>query len=243
LEGPPLRKYLIVAVAALTAMAFTAVALAQTPAATMKVTVKPKKAGTKKKPKNSSIHLFIQNNDPKRTLGKLTITSPKTFTLSAKGLTKCNEGSIETNQSVDQCPKASKVGKGVAKALVGVNSTTVPPTSLTFDVTAVVTGPKKLGFFLEGREIPIKVLSPGTIKGRKLTITVPDAAQQPATGVWAGLVSIDTTLKAKKGKHFLASTTGCKKKKHAFSTLLSFVDNGVSPAGTVTVKASSKCSK
>jgi hypothetical protein len=237
-----LRKYLIVAIAALTAMAFTTVALAQTPAATMKVTIKPKKAGTKKKPKNASIELNIVNNDSKRTLGKLTVTSPKTFKLSAKGLPKCSKSSIENNQSVDQCPKGSKIGGGTASALVGVNSTTTPPTPLTFDVTAVVTGPKTLGFFLAARELPINVLSPGTLKGRKLTITVPDAAQQPATGVWAGLKSIHTTLKLKKGKHYLAATKGCKKHKHAFSTVLHFVNNTVTPAGDVTVKGSSKCS-
>src|ERR671920_271232 len=75
LEGPLLRKYLIAAVAALTALAFTAVAIAQTPAASMSVKVAPKKAGTAKKPKNSSIELNIKNNDPKKTLSKLVITS------------------------------------------------------------------------------------------------------------------------------------------------------------------------
>jgi hypothetical protein len=237
-----LRKYLIVAIAALTAVAFTTVALAQTGApATLKVTVKPKKAGTKKKPKNSSIELNITNNDPKRTLGKLTITSPKTFVLSAKGLPKCSEATLESS-GPSACPAKSRAGTGTASALVGVNSTTTAPTPLTFDVTAFVLGPKKLGFYLAARELPINVLSPGTIKGRKLTITVPDAAQQPATGVWAGLKSIHTTLKLKKGKHYLAATKGCKKHKHAFTTVLHFVNNTVSPAGDVTVKGSSKCS-
>jgi hypothetical protein len=238
-----LRKYLIVAVAAIAAIAFASVALAQTPNQSMTVTVGPKKAGTKKKPKNSSIVLDIQNNQPKRTLGKLVITSPKTFTLSAKGLTKCSASSIEANQSIDQCPKASKVGKGTATALAGVNSTTTAPTEITFDVTAVVTGPKKLVFFLAARGYPINVPSPGTIKGRKLTITVPDAAQHLGP-VWNGLKSIHTTLKAKKGKHYLASTTGCVKKKHKFSTKLTFVDNTIpDTAGTVTLNASSKCTK
>jgi hypothetical protein len=236
-----LRKYLIVAIAALTAMAFTAVALAQTPAATMKVTVKPKKAGTKKKPKNSSIELNIVNNDPKRTLGKLTITSPKTFKLSAKGLPKCSQAALESG-GPPACPKNTKAGSGTASALVGVNSTTTAPTPLTFDVTAFVLGPKKLGFYLAARELPINVLSPGQLKGNKLIITVPQQAQQPAPGVFAGLKSIHTTLKAKKGKHFLASTTGCKKHKQAFSTVLSFINNTVSPAGNITVKGSSKCS-
>jgi hypothetical protein len=238
-----LRKYLIVAIAALTAMAFTAVAIAQTPAASMKVGITPKKAGTKKKPKNAAIKLDIVNNDSKRTLSKLTIQSPKTFKLSAKGLTKCNEASVIANQSVDQCPKASKIGKGTASALVGVNSTTTPPTALDFDVTAVVLGPKKLGFFLAGQQIPVRVLSPATIKGNKLTISVPEQAQQPGPGTYAGLVDIHTTLKAKKGKHYLGSTTGCKGGKHKFKTTLTFINNGVSPAGDVVVNGSSKCKK
>jgi hypothetical protein len=239
-----LRKFLIVAIAALTAVAFTTVALAQGTGApaTMKVTIKPKKAGTKKKPKNSSIELNIQNNDSKRTLGKLTITSPKTFVLSGKGLPHCSVASIDANQSVDQCPKGSKVGGGKAEALLGVNAPTGTPAPLTFDVTAVVTGNKTLGFFLAQEGGGVRVLSPAKIQGRKLTITVPDAAQQPATGVWAGLKSIHTTLKGKKGKHYLGRTTGCKKHKQAFSTVLHFVDNTVSPAGDVTVKGSSKCS-
>jgi hypothetical protein len=236
-----LRKYLIVATAALTAIAFTtAVAVAQAPEATMKVTVKAKKAGTKKKPKNSSIKLNIVNANNKRTLSKLTITSPKTFKLSAKGLTKCAEAVLEA-QGPDACPRASKVGGGVAHALAGVN--TPNPAPLTFDVTAIVLGPKKIGFHLAGRESPLTLLSPGTISGRKLTIQVPEQAQQLPPGNYNGLVSLETTLKGKKGKNYLASTTGCVAKKHKFSTVLTFVDNPVSDPGTVTTRASSACTK
>jgi hypothetical protein len=236
-----LRKYLIVAIAALTAIAFATAAIAQTPAQSMKVKVAPKKAGTKKKPKNASITLDITNNESTRTLGKLTVTSPKTFRLSAKGLTKCSESALESGGPA-ACPAKSKIGGGTADALLGVNGPA--PSPLTFKVTAIVLGAKKLGFFLEAQEAPVNVLAPATIKGRKLTITVPDTAQQPATNVWAGLKAIHTTLKGKKGKNYLAATTGCKGGKHKFSTLLTFVDNTVpGTAGTETVKGSSKCSK
>jgi hypothetical protein len=235
-----LRKYLIVAIAALTAVAFTTVALAQTPAASMKVSIKPKKAGTKKKPKNSSIELNITNNAANKTLGKLTITSPKTFKLSAKGLVKCKTSVLESG-GPSACPKKSRVGGGTAAALLGVNGANPGP--LTFDVTAVVTGPKAIAFFLHAHEVPVDVLSPGKIDGRKLIITVPAAAQMPATNVWAGLKSIHTTLKAKNGKHYLASTTGCKQGKHKFSTKLDFVNNTVTTPSSETVKGSSKCSK
>jgi hypothetical protein len=234
---------MIVAVAAIAVIAFASVSLAQTPAPqSMKVKVAPKNAGTKKKPKNSSIVLDIQNNEQQRTLGKLEITSPKTFHLSAKGLTKCTQAALEAGGPA-ACPKKSIVGRGTAEALLGVNGATQVP--LHFDVTAVVLGAKDLSFHLHSDSPPLDVLSPGKIKGRKLTITVPDTAQQPATGVWAGLKSIHTKLQAKKGKHMLASTTGCVKKKHKFSTKLTFVDNTIVPstAGVVTVKASSKCTK
>jgi hypothetical protein len=238
-----LRKYLVVAFAAITAMAFVTTAVAQTPApATMKVTIAPKKAGTKKKPKNSSIHLHITNNDNKRTLSKLEITSPTTFKLGGKGLTTCKESTLVAKGPAG-CPKASRLGKGTANALVGVNSTTTPPSPLEFQVTPVLVGKNKIDFNLHTDALANDLISPGTIKGRKLTILVPETAQQPLPGTYAGLVDIDTTMKAKKGKHYLASTVGCKSKKHAFSTKLTFIDNGVSPAGTVTVKGTSKCSK
>jgi hypothetical protein len=236
-----LRKYLIVAFAALIALAFAATSFGAAPAATMKVTVAPKKAGTKKKPKNSSIHLTIKNADNKRTLSKLTIVSPKTFKLSGKGLTVCKEDTLAAGGPA-ACPKASRLGKGSANALVGVNSTTTAPTPLHFDVTPVLIGAKRIDFNLFTPALG-NIISPATIKGSKLIITVPPVAQQPLPGTFAGLVDIDTTMKAKKGKHYLASTTGCKGKKHAFSTTLTFVNNGVSPAGNVVAKASSKCSK
>jgi hypothetical protein len=233
-----LRKYLIVAIAALTTVAFAATAsCAFAPAATMKVTIAPKKAGTKKKPKNSSIHLTIKNNDSKRTLSKLTIVSPKTFKLSGKGLTTCSEATLVAGGPA-ACPKASILGKGTANALLGVNGPS--PTPLHFDVTPVLVGAKRIDFNLFTNAIG-NLISPARISGSKLIITVPDAAQQPLPGTYAGLVDIDTTLKAKKGKHLFASTVGCKKKKHAFKTTLTFINNGVSPAGNVTVKGSSKC--
>jgi hypothetical protein len=238
-----LRKYLIVAIAALTAMVFTTAAIAQTPAATMKVKVAPKKAGTKKKPKNSSINLSIANADSKKTLRELTITSPATFKLSAKGFKKCNEQELSLKQDISVCGKKTRVGKGTAHALVGVTGTT-PPFPLTFKVTAVVLGAKKLGFFLDGQELDVNVLAPATIKGRNLIVTVPDAAQQPSPGLWAGLVDLQTTMKAKQGKNMLAATTGCKAKKMKFGATLKFANNtGAGAPADIKVSATSKCSK
>lgn len=236
-----MRKYLITAVAAVTAFAVAVpVASAQT-APTMKVSVTPKNAGTKKKPKNSSIKLSIENAETNRTMSKLTITTAKTFRLSAKGLTKCAESDLEQGGPA-ACPAKSRVGKGIARAALGVNGPN--PTPLTFDVTAVVLGAKELAFYLVARELPgINVVAPGHISGRKLTIEVPQEAQEPLPGTFAGLVSLETTLKARKGKNYLSSTVGCKARKHAFSAVLTFRDNGVSPAGTRSTKTNAACTK
>jgi hypothetical protein len=235
-----LRTYLIAALAALTALAFAAVAYGQAgDTAELNLKVTPKKAGTKTNPKNSKIAVTVENGNTQRTMSKVTVVSPKTFKLSAKGLRKCAEATLEGGGPA-ACPRASRVGTGIAKALVGVN--TPSPTPLTFDVTAVVTGSKKIGFFLAGRELPVNVMAPGTISGRNLTIKVPLNAQQPAPGLWAGLVSLEATMGAKKGKNYLASTTGCKRKKHRFKAVLTFVDNGVTAAGTLEAKGSSACS-
>src|SRR4051794_39656982 len=150
-------------------MAFATTAIALAPAASMKVTVAPKKAGTKKKPKNSSIHLTIKNNDAKKTLSSLVITSPKTFKLSGKGLTTCKEADLVSGGPA-ACPKASKLGKGTANALLGVNGPS--PTPLHFDVTPILVGKSRIDFNLFTPAIG-NLISPATIKGNKLTITVP----------------------------------------------------------------------
>jgi hypothetical protein len=236
-----LRKYLITAVAAVTAVALTApIASAQTPTPEMSVSVTPKNAGTKKKPKNSTIKLSVENPETNRTMSKLTITTAKSFKLSAKGLTKCAESTLEQG-GPEACPRASRVGRGTASAALGVTSPT--PTPLTFDVTAVVLGAKEIGFYLAARELPVNVMAPGHLSGRKLTIEVPQAAQQPVPGTFAGLISLDATLKAKKGKNYLASTTGCTARKHKFSAVLTFVSNGATPAGTRSTTANAACSK
>lgn len=235
-----MRKILIAAVAALTAVFMATGALAQSEEAAMDISVSPKNAGTKKKPKNSELDLNIENFNTSRTLSEIVVTTPKTLKLSTKGLTSCSESTL-SSQGLAGCKRSARVGKGTARALVGVN--TGNPKPLTFKVTAVVTGSKGLGFFLEAQELPINVLAPGRISGRKLSIEVPQAAQQPAPGTYAGLVEIDTTLKAKKGKRKLLSSVGCKGGEHELKAVLTFVDNGVTEAGEVPLSASAPCKK
>lgn len=239
-----MRKYLIAAIAALTAIAFASVAIAQGPAASMRVSVSPKKAGTKKHPRNMSLKLSLTNNDNTRTASKLAIQLPKTIAVSSKGFKTCSAAKLNDTAG-SGCPKGSKVGAGTASALLGVNT---PDSQLTlhFKVTAYVQSKKVVNFYLEAQELPsIKVAAPGklskTSKGPKLTVTIPKSVQNVG-GVWSGLQSLTTKLGARAGKHKLIASTGCKHHKQPVTTTITFADNGVGAPGKLPVHAAAKCS-
>jgi hypothetical protein len=236
-----LRKIVVAAVAALTVAGGATAAIAQTATSpTLKVTVKPVKAGTKKKPKNSSIHLVVDNPDHTRTLSTLTITMPKTLKVSGKGFKTCSEATLNASGTAS-CPAGSKVGSGTADALLGVNTPT--PTALHFVVTAFVGGAKKINFYLHSTTVPVNVVSPGRVSGRKLIVTVPQAAQQPVPGTFAGLVNLNTTLKGKAKKHLLIASIGCKGGKDRFKAHLAFANNGIPGATSADASGSAKCKK
>jgi hypothetical protein len=241
-----LRKYLIVAAAALTAMAFTAVAIAQTPdKATLTTSLTPKNAGTKKKPTNAKLHLKVANANTSRTMSDLDIFLPKTVKVSLKGMPSCDNATIAARS----CPKSALLGTGEAKAKTGVNGTS--PGDLTFDVKAyktksVVNGKDMLGFVIDDGTLlfltETKLSKAGGKYGQKLHIDVPELAQHAGTS-YNGLVSLDTTLGKKKGKNKLMATTGCAKKKQPFKVELTFIDNGVTTATKLSDTSTSKCTK
>jgi hypothetical protein len=243
-----LRKYLIVAVAAMTALAFAAVTFAQGGPDTAKLTTKltPKNAGTKKKPANSKLHFNVVNGNTSRTMSDLDIFMPKTLKVSLKGMPSCDPTTIMARA----CPKSSILGTGEAKAKVGVNGPS--PSDLTFDVKAVktksqVTGKDMLGFVIDDGGALLfltetKLSKAGGKYGTKLHIDVPDLAQHAGTS-YNGLVSLDTTLGKKKGKNKLLATTGCVKKKQPFKAVLTFIDNGVTTAKQISASSTSKCTK
>jgi hypothetical protein len=244
-----LRKYLIAAVAAVSVISFSAVALAQGPdTATLKVKVTPADAGTKKKPKNSTYTLDVVNGNTQRTMSDLDVFLAKNVKLSLKGLPKCAPDVIFARS----CPKSAVLGTGEAKAKVGVNGPPANVTDLTFDVTAFktnspVTGKQMLGFFIDDGA-SLQFLTETTLTkasgkyGQKLHIDVPELAQQVGT-TYNGLVSLKTTLKKKVGKKYLISTVGCKAKKHPYKVNLTFIPNGVTDGRVISDTANAKCKK
>jgi uncharacterized OsmC-like protein len=242
-----LRKYLIAAIAAVTAISLSAVAIAQAPnTATLTVKVTPAKAGTKKKPKNATYTLDVVNDNTQRTMSDLDVFLAKNVKLSLKGLPKCDPDTIFARD----CPASAVLGRGEAKAKVGVNGPN--PTDLTFEVTAFktnspVTGKEMLGFFIDDGH-NLQFLTETTLTkasgkyGQKLHIDVPDLAQRVGA-TYNGLVSLNAKLTKKVKKNYLISTTGCKAKKHPYKVDLTFIDNTITPAGVTSDTATAKCSK
>jgi len=236
-----LRKYLIAAMAVLTSLALASVAVAQIADVEATTTVSPTKSGTKKKPKNIKVTTFVKNNVPNTTAAKIEIDFPSTVKISGKGLTKCSLSAIQA-QGPGACPAKSKAGTGISHAVVGPGR--VP---LNFDVTAYVGGNNLIIFYIKQQNGTVTKALQGKISSasgkfkQKLVITIPGDLQQPAPGLYAALVDLKSTLQLKKGKNYLVSSTGCKKKKHTFGAKLTFAPNPAAPpkptaSGTSTAK-------
>jgi hypothetical protein len=242
-----LRKSLVAALAAATVLGGTSAALAQGSGGTLKVAVKPAKAGTKKKPKASTLSLSVQNNNQALTAKTIQIFLPKNAKISATGRKFCTLAKVIV-PGAPACPASSKVGTGTASALVGVG--TASPTALTFKVNAVLLSKKKIGFGIYGQELPIDVVAVGTLGkasgkyGSKLSIAIPIQARQPAPSTYAGLVSLRTKLGSTKGKNPLITTNGCpKNKQHAFKAVIGFEPNPNPPSpASLTLTTTAKCS-
>jgi len=237
-----LRKTLIAALTALTALALAAVAIAQTPPSIeVTATASPSKAGTKKKPKSEKLNLQIDNNRESQTsASKIEISFPKTLVLSTKGLKTCSVAKLDA-QGKASCPTAAKAGVGTAEALV--NPTSASPASLKFNVTTFVAGTNLLAFYLEQQgnpdgvqqALPAKItkVRGNKVYGQKITIAIPANLQQPAPGVYSALIQIKNSLGLKSGKNALIKSIGCAKaREHQIGVKVSYVPNPNPPAAS-----------
>ena len=237
-----MRKTLIAALTALTALALTAVAIAQNPAPSIDVTatVSPSKAGTKKKPKSEKLNLTINNSrESKTSASKIEISIPKTMKLSTKGLKTCSVSKLDS-QGKANCPRGSLAGIGTADALV--NPASPNPAPLKFNVSTFVAGKNLLAFYLEQQgtdsgvqqALPAKITSvKNRVYGQKLTINIPANLQQPAPGVYSTLIQIKNSLGLKSGDNALLTSIGCPKtREHPIGVKVSYVPNPNPPAAS-----------
>ena len=239
-----MRKYLIVALAAVLSIAVSAVAVAQSTAPEVTAKLTPTNAGTKKKPTNSTLKLFVKNNKTDATVDTITVNIGKQVKLSGKGFKYCTANTLNT-QGKTACPSGSKAGGGTANAVVGPGKA-----PLKFTVDAYVGSKSSIIFYVQQVGGTVRKALVGKVSrasgkfGQKIVIKIDEDLQQPAPGVFSSLVDLQTTIKAKKGKNYLVSSIGCKSKKHNFGVKFNFAPNATFPAtGSVSGSATSSCKK
>ena len=233
-----MRKYLIAAIAAVTAIAFAAVAFAQAPIPRrMKVKVTPTKAGTKKKPKNSDDRSRrSSNNDTKRTMAKLDDLRCRRTSSLGQGPDDVRRAELD-RRAARTLPEGAELGKGTAERRRSA-STATDPAPLHVRRHGLQSNARQrknmLGFYIDGGATRVPDRDARSRRHRQVrpascTIDVPDAAQQPAPATFTGLVSLnDDADGRRRARTYLVSTIGCKGKKHPFKADLTFIDNGVS---------------
>ena len=170
----------------------------------------------------------------------------KNVKLDGKGFKYCTANTLN-GKGQTACPAGSKAGSGTAHAVVGPGHAPVG-----FTVDAYVGSKNSIIFYTQQvggtvrKGLVGKVSKASGKFGSKIVITIDPDLQQPATNVYSSLVDLKTTIKAKKGKHFLVSSTGCPSdKKHRFGVKFHFNPNSTFPAtgSSVTGPADSPCSK
>jgi len=243
-----LRKLLTGAVVASASLAVAAGAIAQSPEATFSAKVSPKDAGTKRKPKNTTLNFNVTLDKPGTTVEFIDLALPRSLKISGKGLKRCSVDTLAA-EGPSGCPSGSKAGPpGTATALLGPAGPSQQ--ELHFVVTPFVLDSNTLVIYVAsdtGSGIAVQSPITGEItgKGRKLRIRIPLELRQPVPGVDASLTSLNQTFKGKVGSKYLVSSIGCKKKKHKFTGSLIFgqrADGAVVPP-PVDLKTSAKCKK
>jgi hypothetical protein len=233
-----LRKYLIAAVVAVTAIAVAAPVASAQSGIDLKVDLKPTKAGTPKNPRSTKIHFVTTNQDVSQTANRIKIWIPKTLKISDKGFKRCSMAVLnDPNRGPNKCPKGSEVGGGTALARAGVNVNPTNPPQLPFDVRAFVTGKNSMVFHIRSTNpgIEIVALTPAKLKkasgkyGQLLDVTIPREPAQFYLGQYNGLEELNVTLGARSGGNNLVSSVGCNGGKAPFKAEIGFAANPLPP--------------
>ena len=147
--------------------------------------------------------------------------------LSGKGFKRCNfDDLIATGPTA--CPRGSAAGaSGSAAAAVGPARA-----PLNFRVNAFVEDANTLLFYLNQAGGGVQTVVRGELRGRQMTITIPQELRQPG-GLDATLTALRYTFAGKSGKNAIVATTGCKGRRHVLTGTLDFsprIDGAPVPA-------------
>lgn len=236
-----MRKYLTAAVAAVAALSVTAVAIAQNPAPTPKavVTVSPKKAGKASKPKPVALGIYVENTrESKTTASRIQIDFPRTLRVSGKGLRKCSLATLAAGGPA-ACPSKSRVGTGVAHAVLGPHNTT--PAELELKVTAVVGGPRNIYFYVQVGAVAGVLNGKVSNKGSRLAMSIPESLKKPDGVTYSALTDLDVDIKRTSK---VVKSYGCKARKYVTKVKLNYEANPIAPAvPSATARDTTPCTK
>jgi hypothetical protein len=241
-----LRKLLTggLAAAVTLGLAGGSVVHAQTDGVIFNANAAPSDAGTKRKPKNSSLTFDMKVDRPGTTTEFIDLALPRGLKFSGKGLGNCTVDDLAF-EGPDSCADSAAGPEGSATATLGAENQL-----LNFNVRAFVQDANSLVFYVateEGTGISVQSPITGEISGggRKLRIRIPQELRQPVPGVDASLTGLNYTFKAKRGRNYLVRSTACASRKHRYSATLTFTAraDGTPVPPPVTGKATSRCRK
>jgi hypothetical protein len=236
-----MRKLILLAVAAVTAVGAVGVAQAVNPTTAMKASVSPSKKGTTKKPKNVKLNVELittpSAGDAPFATKTTVVHFDKNLKFGGKNLKQCSQSQVQSDDT--KCPKGSKVGSGSASGVA---------LGLTENLTVTAyngPGGNKLELLVDGQSplqihsvIEGKLLKDSGLYGSKLSVAIPETLQQPAPGAYATLTDFKTSVKGTGSKSRpYVGLAGCSKKTLNFKSDFVFTDDSTSSATTT-----SKCS-
>jgi len=241
-----MRKVALLVATSAVALGVTGAAWAVNADQGLSVSVSPSKAGTKAKPK--SVKLKITTTTTPKDSAQFATTKAvlyfdKNLKLGGSKFKSCTVAKILADEST--CPKGSKVGGGTAKAQAGPGgSLKVEPIQVT-----AFNGPKGKSLLLHvvyvqlgiDQVLDSKLSSATGLFGTKLTVPIPAALQQPATGLYATLTEFITSVSGKatdKAKTPYVGLVGCSGGKLNFKGVFTYNDNTSKEA-----TATAPCSK
>lgn len=233
------------ALAMATAIGVVGVAAAADVEQGLKVSVSPSKAGTVAKPKAVTLKISTPAV-PSPTAApyatrKAVITFDRNVKFNNGKFPTCSAATIATKGDAG-CPAGSKVGTGNAVAQgVGTDAAGQPQkVAVEQKLGITIFNGARGGLFLhlKGGTLGIDATMIGSLRGRVLTVTIPDNLQQPVPGVFAELTEFNTTVKATYKKLPFATLTGCTARKLTTSGTFSYTDNT-----SKTVSTTTACSK
>ena len=238
-----MRKLVIAAVAGLALAAGATIALAASPTwppVTVKPSVSPNRAGTRKHPQGVRLKAAIKWQSlgaaDQPIVTKFLLQFPKGAKYNGGHVTSCSRQRV--NFGPEKCPKASIMGTGTGTAYAD--------TTRTHPKITVVNGGKNIVYFYTVLNNPARVQEPviGHVKktsgkyAYSLSVSVPSNLQ-----VVAGVPIELTSLSVNAGKGKWLETTGCSGGKWPFQLTTSYLNNNTGQTGSSTDASSLPCHK